>query len=201
MTAASKTTNAKKSKTVVKKTKTSKPSSAPTPVPTPVKTPEPVQNVEVVSDVPEVTIENSMSELLGSFSESIQGLTLSLNKLKSDFKVLEKQVLKEARTMDKVNAKRNKNKGTRAPSGFVKPTGISKELAKFLGKPADTKIARTDVTKLITAYVKDHDLQDKTNGRRIIPDTKLSALLGSKPSDEVTYFNLQKFMKPHFVKE
>ena len=202
MTAASKTSNSKKPTKSVQKKSKSKSSSTPVPVPVPVPVvpavvPETVANVEVQ----EVTIENSMSELLGSFSESIQGLTLSLNKLKSDFKLLEKQVLKEARTMDKANAKRNKNKGTRAPSGFVKPTGISKELAKFLGKPADTKIARTDVTKLITAYVKDHDLQDKSNGRRILPDAKLAGLLGSKSSDEVTYFNLQKYMKPHFIKE
>jgi upstream activation factor subunit UAF30 len=82
----------------------------------------------------------------------------------------------------------------------VKPAAISKELAKFLGVPEDTKMARTDVTKLITAYVKDHSLQDATNGRKIIPDAKLKALLQVKSSDEVTYFNLQKYMKPHFVK-
>ena len=141
-----------------------------------------------------------MSGVLSSFSESIQTLTLSLTKLKADFKALEKQVLKEARAMDKVNAKRNRNKGSRAPSGFVKPAGISKELAKFLGVAEDTKIARTDVTKLITKYVKDHSLQDSSNGRKIVPDAKLKSLLGTKNSDEVTYFNLQKYMKPHFVK-
>jgi upstream activation factor subunit UAF30 len=147
-----------------------------------------------------VTIETSMSELLTSFSSSIQSLTLALNKLKTDYKTLEKQVLKEARAMDKVNAKRNKNKGSRAPSGFVKPAAISKELAKFLGKPEDTLMSRTDVTKLITAYVKEHKLQDSGNGRRINPDAKLKALLNVKASEEVTYFNLQKYMKSHFVK-
>lgn len=174
--------------------------SASKPAPAPVPTPEPVQNVEVVSEESSPTIEKSMGDVLTSFSESIQTLTLSLNKMKTDFKLLEKQVLKEARSMDKVNAKRNKNKGSRAPSGFVKPAGITKELAKFLGLPEDTKIARTDVTKLITSYVKEHNLQDSQNGRKIIPDAKLSALLGVKSSDEVTYFNLQKYMKPHFVK-
>ena len=167
--------------------------------PAPAVTAPVVENVEVAPEEV-VTIESSMSELLNSFSSSIQTLTLSLNKLKADFKTLEKQVLKEARSMDKVNAKRNKNKGSRAPSGFVKPAAISKELAKFLGKPEDTMMARTDVTKLITAYVKDHKLQDASNGRRIVPDAKLKALLNVKASDEVTYFNLQKYMKPHFVK-
>ena len=202
MTPAIKTPNAKKAtKTAVKAApskpvkKTTKAAPASTPAPAPV-----VENVEVSAEEPVVTIESSMSEVLTGFTESIQALTLSLNKLKSDFKTLEKQVLKEARTMDKANAKRNRNKGSRAPSGFVKPAAISKELAKFLSVPEDTKMARTDVTKLITAYVKDHNLQDATNGRKIVPDAKLKALLQVKSSDEVTYFNLQKYMKPHFVK-
>ena len=202
MTPAIKTPNAKKAtKTAVKAApskpvkKTTKAAPASTPAPAPV-----AENVEVSVEEPVVTIESSMSEVLTGFTESIQALTLSLNKLKSDFKTLEKQVLKEARTMDKANAKRNRNKGSRAPSGFVKPAAISKELAKFLSVPEDTKMARTDVTKLITAYVKDHNLQDATNGRKIVPDAKLKALLQVKSSDEVTYFNLQKYMKPHFVK-
>lgn len=195
MTAATKTSNAKKTS---KSTPTKKAAKAQAPAPAPV---EPaVENTEVVAEEPLVTIESSMSGVLSSFSESIQTLTLSLTKLKADFKALEKQVLKEARAMDKVNAKRNRNKGSRAPSGFVKPAGISKELAKFLGVAEDTKIARTDVTKLITKYVKDHSLQDSSNGRKIVPDAKLKSLLGTKNSDEVTYFNLQKYMKPHFVK-
>ena len=102
--------------------------------------------------------------------------------------------------MDKVNAKRKKSKGSRAPSGFVKPTAISKDLAKFLGVAENTMIARTDVTKLITSYVKDNKLHAPNNGRQILPDKKLMALLDCKSSDEVTYFNLQKYMKPHFIK-
>ena len=202
MTPAIKNPNAKKATKTAEKAapskpvkKTTKAAPASTPAPAPV-----AENVEVSAEEPVVTIESSMSEVLTGFTESIQALTLSLNKLKSDFKTLEKQVLKEARTMDTANAKRNRNKGSRAPSGFVKPAAISKELAKFLSVPEDTKMARTDVTKLITAYVKDHNLQDATNGRKIVPDAKLKALLQVKSSDEVTYFNLQKYMKPHFVK-
>lgn len=198
MPSASKTTTKTTTKSSKKSSKSSTP--APVPAPAPVSAPVPeVQNVEVAKE-DSVTIETSMSELLTSFSSSIQSLTLALNKLKTDYKTLEKQVLKEARAMDKVNAKRNKNKGSRAPSGFVKPAAISKELAKFLGKPEDTLMSRTDVTKLITAYVKEHKLQDSSNGRRINPDAKLKALLNVKASEEVTYFNLQKYMKSHFVK-
>lgn len=201
MTASSKPSSSKKT------SKTSKPTSKAVPKKSPVTTepseatPAPVVQQEVTNEVQQVvTIESSMTEVFSSFAESIQTLTASLNKLKTDYKTLEKQVLKEARGMDKVNAKRNKNKGTRAPSGFVKPASISKELAKFLGVPEDTQMARTDVTKMITSYVKEHNLQDKTNGRKIVPDAKLKALLKVKSGEDVTYFNLQKYMKPHFVK-
>lgn len=186
--------------------KSTKKASKPAPSAEPAAAPEVVaveDTSQAVSSVaPDaVTIEASMTQTLNQFQETILSLTVSLNKLKADFKLLERQVIKEARTMDKVNAKRNKNKGARAPSGFVKPTAISKDLAKFLNVAADAKMARTDVTKLITAYVKQNKLQAPDNGRKIIPDKKLMALLGCGPKDEVTYFNLQSYMKPHFIKE
>ena len=171
---------------------------APAPAPAPTPAPEPV--VQNTVQEPTVTIESSMTTMLTEFAKNIQALSESLNRMKTEFRVLEKQVLREAKTMDKVNAKRNKNKGSRAPSGFVKPAAISAELAKFLGVAADTKMARTDVTKMITSYVKEHKLQASDNGRRIMPDSKLKALLKVTDKDEVTYFNLQKFMKHHFVK-
>lgn len=89
----------------------------------------------------------------------------------------------------------------RFPSGFVKPSSISDELAVFLGKPSGTKMARTDVSKEINTYIRVHGLQDPFNGRIINPDEKLKKLLGVSPNDELTYFNLQKYMRPHFYKE
>lgn len=182
------------SKPVKKVTKKEAP--APAPAPAPVSEPV-VQNTVQESTV---TIESSMTTMLTEFAKNIQALTESLTRMKTEFRVLEKQVLREAKAMDKVNAKRNKNKGSRAPSGFVKPAAISPELAKFLGVAPDTKMARTDVTKMITSYVKEHKLQASDNGRRIMPDSKLKSLLKVSDKDEVTYFNLQKYMKHHFVK-
>jgi upstream activation factor subunit UAF30 len=89
----------------------------------------------------------------------------------------------------------------RRPSSFVTPTKISDELANFLGKPVGTEMARTDVSRHINSYVRDHNLQDPRNGRRINPDTKLRALLRIGQNEELTYFNLQKYMKHHFIRE
>ena len=89
----------------------------------------------------------------------------------------------------------------RVPSGFVRPTKISDELAMFLGKPVGTEMARTDVSRLINYYIRDNNLQDPKNGRTINPDAKLRALLQIGQHEELTYFNLQKYMKHHFIRE
>lgn len=86
----------------------------------------------------------------------------------------------------------------RRPSGFVTPTRISDELAQFLKVPVGTLLSRTEVSKLINGYIRSNNLQDANNGRVINPDAKLRKLLNAKPTDEVTYFNLQSYMKHHF---
>jgi upstream activation factor subunit UAF30 len=81
--------------------------------------------------------------------------------------------------------------------GFNKPMLISDELASFLGKTKGTEMARTEVTREINAYIRANSLQDKSNGRNINADRKLSTLL--KTADEkLTYFNLQRYMNHHF---
>jgi len=142
---------------------------------------------------------SSLSSLFSDFGSKLQTLSSGLSTLRSDFRVLERHVAREMRAAQKIS-KRKRKSGNRAPSGFVKPTLISKELANFLGKPVGTEWARTEVTREINAYIRTHSLQDKENGRKINPDTKLRALLQLKKDEELTYFNLQKYMSPHFAK-
>jgi len=120
--------------------------------------------------------------------------------LKAEFRSLEKKWQRELKAAQKSQSKRKRKVGNRAPSGFVKPTKISDELAKFLEKPVGSEMARTEVTRDINAYIRLHNLQDKENGRKIIPDAKLQSLLKLKKTDELTYFNLQRYMSPHFSK-
>lgn len=159
--------------------------------------------VESVADnvvVPVVQTEGSLQESFNGVVSLLGDMNGLLSKVKAELKVLEKQVSKEMKVLDKINQKKNKNKGLRAPSGFVKPTKISDELAAFLKKEKGSMMARTDVTKEMTAYIRENSLQDKTNGRKILPDSKLKKLLKVSDSEELTYFNLQKFMSPHFEK-
>lgn len=89
----------------------------------------------------------------------------------------------------------------RAPAGFTKPVSVSDELREFLGLEEGVEIARTDVTKRINEYVKEHSLQNPTDRREIVLDDKLNALLKPGEGETVTFFNLQTYMKVHYPKK
>ena len=133
------------------------------------------------------------------YNAKLQQVTAQTNSLKNDFKALEKMFTKEMKVLQRNG--RRKKQTTRSPSGFVKPTLISDELATFLKKDKGVQMARTDVTREINAYIREHSLQDKVNGRKINADPKLTKLLNLTGEDELTYFNLQRYMSPHFHKE
>lgn len=174
------------------KAKAPKVDAAPAPAPTPA--PEPV----VASETHDA--EAPLAEQSVEFLAKLQQLSVMISNLKSEYRALEKKWSREVKTAQKVSSKRKRKAGNRAPSGFVKPTKISDELASFLGKEKGTEMARTEVTRDINKYIRTHNLQDKENGRKINPDTKLAALLKLKKTDELTYFNLQRYMSPHFAK-
>jgi chromatin remodeling complex protein RSC6 len=163
--------------------------------------------VEVAAPVAPETVapavDASLSALpvkMTEYSAKLQQLVGLLSTLKNDFKTLEKAVSREMKAAAKASSKKRRNNVNRKPSGFIKPTLISNELAAFLGKTVGTEMARTDVSKEINAYIQSNGLQDKKNGRKINPDAKLTQLLKLSKDDELTYFNLQRFMKHHFIK-
>ena len=137
---------------------------------------------------------------MAEFSAKLQQLAGLFVTVKSDYKTLEKAMAREMKIAAKASSKKRRNTGDRKPSGFVKPTPISAELANFLGKSIGTEMARTEVSKEINTYIRSHNLQDKDNGRIIHPDAKLTKLLNVAKGDELTYFNLQRYMKHHFQK-
>ena len=175
-----------------KSTKTASPA-APV-APTVVAAPVVEKKVEVADAVP--SLSDAFQELLGQLAV----LRSQLTSVTGQVRALHKRSERELKNAQKAGRKRARKTGNRAPSGFVKPTKISKELAKFLGKPHGTEMARTEVTREINTYIRAHKLQDPKNGRRILADSKLRSLLKLKKDDELTYFNLQRYMSPHFAK-
>lgn len=170
---------------------------------------QPLTDLVVVAatstDEPAVVVETldaeaHVAEQSIEFVTKLQQLNVLISSLKAEYRLLEKKWTREIKVAQKLSSKRKRKAGNRAPSGFVKPTRISDELAKFLEKPANTEMARTEVTRDINKYIRTNNLQDKENGRKINPDAKLAALLKIKKNDELTYFNLQRYMSPHFAK-
>jgi chromatin remodeling complex protein RSC6 len=169
------------------------PESAPVAAPSPA-----VDGAEPSTPVAEV--DGSVSTALySSVLTKLQSAQAVLASIRAEVNELKRQHARELRAANKAN-KRRKPSANRAPSGFVKPTLISNELAAFLGKPEGSVLARTEVTREVNAYIRAQKLQDKDNGRKINPDAKLLKLLKLKKGDELTYFNLQKYMAGHFAK-
>jgi upstream activation factor subunit UAF30 len=197
--------------TMVRATKTEKTATPETPKPRAKKaapkaeaqaaSPPPAPVVEeTAAPVEELDAATIMSGKMNEYSAKLQQLVGLLSTLKSDFKTLEKTVSREMKVAQKLANKKRRNTNPRKPSGFTKATPISEELANFLGKSVGTEMARTEVSKEITKYIKSNNLQDTSNGRIILADAKLSKLLRLGKEDELTFFNLQRYMKIHFAK-
>ena len=183
-----------------KKVKQPKQEAAAAPAPAPVVA-APVSAAPAVEESVELADgETPLAEQSSEFFAKLQQLGSLLSALKTEYRSMEKKWTRELKVAQKQCSKRKRKAGNRAPSGFVKPTRISDELAQFLEKPAGTEMARTEVTRDINKYIRTNNLQDKENGRKINPDAKLAGLLKLQKSDELTYFNLQRFMSPHFSK-
>lgn len=149
---------------------------------------------------PEAAEDAALTEKAIEFLAKLNQLGTLISSLKTEYRSLEKTFFKKIKDAQKLGQKKRRKNVARAPSGFVKPTKISDELANFLGKEKGSEMARTDVTRAINQYIRSNSLQDKDNGRKINPDAKLAALLKLKKTDELTYFNLQKYMGIHFAK-
>lgn len=143
-----------------------------------------------------IEFSGQFSGIIGTLSAFKSQITMLQNQLRA----LDKSVNKQIKAFHK-EAKKNKNKGNRKPSGFAVPTKISDELCEFMDKPKGSTVARTEVTQYIIQYIKDNKLQWDENRKIIKPNAPLKNLLDVKNDDEVTYFNIQRYMNRHFIKE
>lgn len=146
-------------------------------------------------------LDTTIVSLLAELASLDQQDVLIQQQRRNKRRLLEKAIIKVLKANSKATSKKQKRFGNRQPSGFIRPTLISDELASFLGKETGTEMARTAVTNLINNYIKSNSLKDLKNGRQINADDKLSTLLKLEKDDVLTYFNLQKFMKHHFIRK
>jgi chromatin remodeling complex protein RSC6 len=151
-----------------------------------------VAPVPATDDEPKVDEVSSVSVLV----EKITALAALVKEVQNALKTVSKDFEKQSKVIEKVQKKRENAR--KSPSGFAKPNKISDELCDFLGVPHGTEKSRTDVTRFINAYVKEHNLNNPTNRRVILPDAKLKSILNIKDGEEVTFFILQRLISHHF---
>ena len=138
---------------------------------------------------------NSIFDQFEVIVDSLSHFRIQVNTIQQQIRQLEKNVKKEMKGLKKVAAK-SKNKGNKKPSGFANPTKVTKELCEFMKRSEGT-----EVTRALISYIKANNLQNKANKKIILPDEKLKFLLGINQEQELTYFNLQKYMNKHFISE
>ena len=151
-----------------------------------------VASDEVSSDDKTTDAENVIQVL----ADKIGCLAVLIKDIQSSFKPVLKEHDKLRKIVERIQKKRDNAR--KSPSGFAKPNKISDELCDFIGVPHGTEKSRTDITRYINAYVKEHNLNKPTNRRIILPDDKLKNILKINNDEEVTFFILQRLISHHF---
>jgi chromatin remodeling complex protein RSC6 len=152
----------------------------------------PTSTEEVVSDDKTADHENVVQLL----ADKIVNLAQLVKDIQSSIKPVLKEHDKLRKIVERIQKKRDNAR--KSPSGFAKPNKISDELCDFIGVPHGTEKSRTDITRYINAYVKEHNLNKPTNRRIILPDDKLKNILKINNEEEVTFFILQRLISHHF---
>lgn len=128
--------------------------------------------------------------------EKITSLASLIKDIQTSIKPVVKEHDKLRKIVDRIQKKRENAR--KSPSGFAKPNKISNELCDFIGVPHGTEKSRTEITRYINAYVKEHNLNKPSNRRIILPDDKLKKILKTNNDEEVTFFILQRLISHHF---
>ncbi len=208
------------SQSKVKMPKTSTPVETPSaPATAPAKTSKKVVKAQVV-EVPEVVVATEVVAPVVTADSRLTTLQDTMRTLKQDLTtrlsavVLELQEVAKAVKREHRESKRRRKVDPatlnpeeraawelrRSKNAFLKLRPLSDELCAFMGLPSKSQKSQTDVTKYVSTYVKSHSCFDPTFKRRILPDAKLAKLLRVTDKNEVTYLNLQTFLKVHYLK-
>jgi len=145
------------------------------------------------------TTESDHTKRIGFFLQAISKFT---TELRTEYRAYEKLNVKNLKVAQKTSTKRKRNSGNRSSAGIMKPSIISDELAVFLGVETGSEMSRIEATKSINKYIRENGLQRPDNKRFIVADEKLTALLRlpAAPEKELSFFNLQTYLKVHFLK-
>ncbi|KAK3145976.1 hypothetical protein QOZ80_3BG0259970 [Eleusine coracana subsp. coracana] len=97
---------------------------------------------------------------------------------------------------DRNDGKKQKGGSSGSGSGLLMPLQLSDDLVKFIGT-GESMLSRSDVVKRMWNYIKENNLQDPSDRRKIICDEKLKDLL---QVESFNGFTVSKLLAPHFTK-
>lgn len=195
----------KRSPKKTKKTTKTETAAADTPAATATPAPAPV-DAKPVDTKPAAPVQPTTLDKIDALLVVLSGLSKTLREVTTEVRNLKKVHNRELREANKGKRKKKEqdpNKPPRKPSGITAPARMTAELCDFLGVSHDTMLPRPQVTKRINQYVKTNGLANKTKGKgtEINPDAALGGLLNVPDDVQLTYFNLQKYLKNHFLKK
>ena len=166
-------------------------------------------SAEPVIATPTVTSENQLAAL----AETLKALSTDLSTRVRDAVKAVQEAAKSAKREARDSKKKKKVdpatmtveqraawEKRRANNAFLVQRPLTDELCHFMGLKSGETRSQTQVTKFISEYVKTHSCFDPSFKRRILPNAALAKLLRVGDKDEVTYLNLQSFLKVHFIK-
>ena len=172
-----------------------------------------VPTVEASSTPAVVEATESSDVLLARLAESLKSLGANLtSQIREATKSVADAIKATKREAREIKKKKKKNpedmtaeerktwEARRANNAFLVQRPLTDELCAFMGLKSGEKRSQTEVTKFISGYVKKHNCFDPAFKRRILPNSALAKLLRVTDKEEVTYLNLQSFLKVHFLK-
>jgi chromatin remodeling complex protein RSC6 len=153
--------------------------------------------------VESTSVNSQLKELMTTLTSQSNLFKTMVSQLKNVIKEVDKQSKDLEKFRNKKNRSKNQRKESSQQSGITKPVAISEELSLFLGVQPGTLVPRNEVTKGVSEYIRTHELFDPANRQRFLLDLKpeglkLKKLLG-EPTEGITYFNLQRYLKPHYL--
>ena len=146
---------------------------------------------------PATTLEEDIKTVTGNLTTMRETVAALLGQIKRLEKRVHREIKDARKRKRRVKTDENGVEVKRAPSIFERPTPISNDLCHFLGKSNGSLMSRSEVTKAVNNYVKEKNLKNKHD---IKPDTPLKKLLGVPEGEQLTYFNLQRYLNKHYLK-
>jgi len=147
----------------------------------------------------QVNIVNEFAAL----AEQVEQAWSFIGSVRSAVKKFQKQLPREIKKVSKRRGRKapvvseNGEPVVAKPSVFTKPTAVSDALCQFLGIAKGSLVSRSSVTKQVCDYAKTKGLMEK---QTINADAALRKLFSLTETDHLKILNLQRYLKPHYLK-